>query len=231
MPEPTGKDRDSSQRIDKAPGIQIHTHPAAPHRQSRRIGLSAPVPPNRVPGPRAPGWLVAGCEARASRSEAGRPCVFVPAPRSAGRRKQRIGTGVAGSRSCFFWSGDAGPDAAVSEPGVPHLHRSAAHEGLLRKVLPSLRSRARVPTPSEMNRRPVVVPDGRITHGRRIPPATGRRAPCGRCVLRPACAGRRPCLRGPPGRGGPVPPSRAGAAPPPRFGTASGNALGRRGMR
>jgi hypothetical protein len=36
MPKPTGKDRDSSLEIDKAPGIQI---PRIPQRRPRNLGL------------------------------------------------------------------------------------------------------------------------------------------------------------------------------------------------
>src|ERR1700681_4382606 len=42
MPGPTSPDRDSSREIDKAPGIMLLTHPAAPPRQCNAAPRPAP---------------------------------------------------------------------------------------------------------------------------------------------------------------------------------------------
>jgi hypothetical protein len=42
MPGPTSPDRDSSREIDKAPGIMLLTHPAAPPRQCSAASRRAP---------------------------------------------------------------------------------------------------------------------------------------------------------------------------------------------
>src|SRR5579864_9088735 len=42
LPGPTSPDRDSSREIDKAPGIMLLTHPAAPPRQCNAVSRLAP---------------------------------------------------------------------------------------------------------------------------------------------------------------------------------------------
>jgi hypothetical protein len=46
MPGPTSPDRDSSREIDKAPGIMLLTHPAAPLRECNAV--ARPAPPGKA---------------------------------------------------------------------------------------------------------------------------------------------------------------------------------------